>query len=527
VRKIAVSVCVLAAVALLSCSRGNPVSVGGDGAGRDVEIMTMAPSVIFGANQTARDCDVATVVCGPNSGGTVGSDFVDPWGRRWSVAAALVENLGVAAGVIRFIPPSWSGAMGLIIPCGLPGVDSRFIKVDACALGPNESPAPSVRWIEVAVTMQVKDAQNGDWDIIAHLMRFASVQNGFPVMFDSKIFQFDENLQLEPDDIQPDIAYDPSSGNLILVHTDYTDAYFQSPVPILYRCTNRTLTYPGALNFTWSGPWLASSSTEESGGFQPRLDIGLVNDVPGYDEPVYLAAVVYTCIESVIWGPGQNPGDPWHWQTYDKPHVRVTYWPVDWNGQDQGDHDYCVIDYSRWGQDAGLPVIDISPVCNDADHHDAAIAYIQCEVDDTNASVCFVNTRNLTDPFTYYVPPCDEGSVAYATHPSVALHFQNTAGGASQVSLSVFGRIDDGDWYPCVANLAFDETDVDITNEQQVNDTHAGSWLVGSFLEHNYGVNTALTVFSPNSDYWLLYPALKPGQSIPSEVRGAFGNTTQ
>ena len=166
-------------------------------------------------------------------------------------------------------------------------------------------------------------------------------------------------------DYCPDIAFDPSTGN---VHVVWTNDY--SGPPPNYFLAYRRGTYTedfGSTGPTWDfhlNPLLPQYRILDTNAphtmYHPRIDIGDPGVVePGGSDVGYVVGVVYDAYSSA-YGPYQN----YH-------HIGITTWDPDettFPGGTSVTYDHLIYAPSNNKQDCGEPRVDIAPASNSSNY---------------------------------------------------------------------------------------------------------------------------------------------------------------
>jgi len=483
------------AATLLSCSKSDPVRPGWEGSWDRFAQDFDQPRLIFGAPGTCTDADVATVVNGPGTANP-GTAWADGNGNRWSVATGLRRTEAGYLITWRFLPDE-QGAFQTSTYTGGPLGETRLVKVDACYF-PEDPYSPSTPFVEASIIFQHRE-ENEDWDIFVWRLLynpedFEDERPGYAVWTDR--YQFpDFNGQLE--DVHPDIAYDPETGDLIGVWTHLENSTPSTPARLYWRRGHRQADL-GWVN--WGAQWRAQNPI--CNGWTPRIDIGWVYGVPGFEnQTVRMVGIAYT---------GQF--------TRERPtgfNTRVNYWPVSWQDANRWTYD---IDLPYLADGAGAPSIDIGPPGNPY----AAIAFVQLLSPGGNEPLV-VLADTLSYSFTEFD---DEDYYDYSAHPSVAMH---SFGDDEETSLSVsyLGREDDpeDEWGVYGRRVDVEDSTVTLSAPMLVDDDVYGYWDFGSLWDHHYGVNTSLVIYYPYNEYWMLWSSIVGTQVTPAQIHGTFGYT--
>ena len=156
------------------------------------------------------DADVGEILNGPGTGGDVGTPWADSTGRHWAVAVAL-QRLPASTScriAYRFLGEGFTSALGYV-PVNPDITVIRLPKVVGCYF---QNELPHDPFIEVAVAFQYR-TEAGDWDI--GVVRLEFDPNNFPGPYTN--VPFTEVFLNELDNIEPDIAYRPTNGDIYII----------------------------------------------------------------------------------------------------------------------------------------------------------------------------------------------------------------------------------------------------------------------------------------------------------------------
>jgi hypothetical protein len=502
----------IAALALVvSCGRPDPIhsDLSGTDLGREGMAFQTAVQIFAGdVDNPSVDADNAEVTKGPGSG-AVGEPWVDNQGNNWGVATAIREDalgrhvvvfrkLGVSSLEVGFTGQTVYTVPFPYIPPPNQVREARLPKVAACYFPDGDPP-----FVEFAFTYQYLDTsgENDDWECVIARCRFDNPGNGFDALTP---YWFPLDLLPDADawNVQPDIAYDATTGDLYVVCAVYVGPGTSNLYVI--KCTRSqnflTISHGDAVIAQYLG----------HNSFHPRIDIGQVKFYP-YLGNQWLVGVAYT---------GWSEDMGWH--------VRLSYWATYENNY--AAHDFGWEDPTFRKFPAGLPCIDIGPP--GSDH--AAMAWMQAKSDDwANSTVIYADTKPTGEDnkhqLSYGVlhPDSTWGSPCSA-FPSVAVHKHSGDIYRSSISLLISTDYVAGKWvptavaahtYPANDSVGFG-TPVPIPGVAEAD----GKWDSGTTVEHYFGMTTALTVYQ--NSYWMVWSGFDPADAGgPTSVWGAFGFT--
>jgi hypothetical protein len=489
-------------LALISCGRSDAVRPDISSPALNREAMAFQAAIeLFngGVSDPAVDADIGEILNGPGTGLLVGTPWEDDDERNWAVAVALQrDSYGYCTIPYSFLTEDPIPSVTPGVPLDLEIETIRLPKVAACYF-PDADPA----FIEVSIIFQFWDETSGDWEIGLVRMRFSPTN--FPEM------PLPYSMETIPDedyaDIQPDLAYDPNTGDLYVVSTiDYNngdaDLYFTWGVRSTYDPTE----------VEWEESYIAQDPSDESlNSFSARIDIGEVGF--GDYEEQWMVAFVYTGWNSTI-----------GWQ------VRLNYWSLDetYDPENYTPNDFGWDDPLFHDFPAGMPAIDIGPP---GSNH-GAIVWNQAKSDEwSNSTVMYADTHDNYISYTRLHPDETWGAECSAL-PAVAVHeYAGSGDYESSVSFLFCNDYVTGIWHAAAVLFTTEEeaSGVEIGHTQLIHmpSPCLGKWDSGAVVEHNYGVSTALTVYDNN--YWMLWSGFNPDPDAwvggPTSVWAAWGNT--
>jgi hypothetical protein len=362
-------------------------------------------------------------------------------------------------------------------------------------------------FVEVSLVYQWLNQATGLTDIVIQRLFYdpadfsqGNIQNIQPFHSNSQWFESDKRC------IHPDVAYDPTTGNIFIVFTQYDDPWHAY---VYHRVGMRK--YP----FPWIDPWYIWIAqrvlNDEHNGFNARIDIGRVAVVSPYTVQNWIVGIAYT---------GSSDIDGFH--------VRINYWPAALYGA-HPENDTPIFDPApEYGHSAGVPSIDIGPPGTNF----AAIVYNQAKSESwNNVTVTYMDNRGGLARFTPIENPEDE----WSAFPSVAIH-NHISGNDFLASVSYLykGPGTQDRWNPrarWVETATDPGTGVAINttlgNPMVINENVHGEWDSGSLFDHYWGMNTALVVYDNvlTQNYWMLWSSALAGQSDPQQVHGTYGYT--
>jgi len=385
--------------------------------------------------------------------------------------------------------------------------EARLPKVAACYIDSDSE------FVEFEFTYQYFDPRpnqyiDNDWEVAVARCRFANPSSNFdsisPDWFNDPEVEYIEDHEFA--DIQPDIVYDPTTGDIYVVLVVYI-----APGTTNLRVIEAARDSED-LDVDWGTADPAQSPIPEHNSFHPRIDVGQVN-YGDYQNNDWLVGIAYT---------GWDYTRGWH--------IRLNYWkttettPDDFTKNDVGWDDPMFALFP-----AGVPSIDIGPP--GSDH--AAIVWMQAKSDDwANATVMYADTKHSYLPAGQQIgygrmhPDSTWGSTCSA-FPSVAVHeYDDTY--ESSISFLITTDYVTGKWTPTAAHVLTYNNLAVVTFSNNLTllgvDDAEGKWDSGTTVEHYFGMTTALTVYENN--YWMVWSGFDSSDAGgPTSVWGAYGNT--
>jgi len=448
------------------------------------------PWAVFEGDHPCTDGYVKAIIDGPGSG-EPGTVWLDPNENSWSVSTCLVnqetqdlEHIGY----FRFLPenPVDENDFGPARPIGYPG-QSRYPRGAGIFF-----PAWDNGTVEILFVIQWWDEQGEDWDLLIerHLYtpdEFANEDWNFPTQQTPAQFV---RFNTEENEMAPDIAYDPETGDVYIVYTKEIDP---DTSKVYLRWGYRQ--YAGNA-IQWTHEQEAQDDTHN--GTHPRIDIGRVTIFPFNYENIVAVAYI-------------NNEDENNFR------VHINYWPTSNHSGPFDQFDCQVLDPDHADYPAGFPVVDIGPPGTDI----AALVFMQ-EVEDqgpTKPESTYIDTRSFQ--FIHLGDIYNQNTaIAY---PSVAVHDTNGNPFESSVSLLVKDFTSSNNpWHPhahIVTNNSHVYTQDTITRIDDELEIH-GYWSLGYALDNDFGINTSLVVYE--SSYWLVWSSTF-GVDVPETVHGSYG----
>jgi len=465
------------------------------------------------------DADVGEIICGPGSETT---DIGKPWsntvGNHYAVAVALNrDGNGDCLIPVAILETGLSQTVYLCDPVSVQDVSIiRLPKVAACHFA-----GADPQFIEISIIFQFWDeiepvnppqGWKENWETGLIRMWFDPDEfpsGGQPVnqTFETVKEYLDDSYLY--DNIHPDIAYDPNTGDLYMISVVNN----MGDADLFFTLGERD---PIGLTTVKCEYIVFAQDTDDStlNSFSPRIDIGKI-DFLDYSGK-WMIAFAYT---------GHNTDLGWH--------VRLNYWSLDETGVDPENYrtnDIGWADPLFYPFPAGMPVLDIGPP---GSNH-AAMVWNQAKTDEwSNSTVMYADTHNGYISYTRLHPDPSWPAVCSAM-PSVAVHEYSGSGDyRASVSFLYCGDYVTGIWRPAAVRIETGEesnnVDIGITQLIQMSPFawSLGKWDSGATVEHNYGISTALTIYGNN--YWMLWSAFNPDPLFliggPTSVYAAWGNT--
>jgi len=460
------------------------------------------------------DGDIATILNGPGAGNE-GIPWTKGLTSHYSVVVGLERKLNQECQILLRVVEGDGDVAQATFPVLLDnpleqGEVRRLPKVSALYI----DPPSATPYIEVAVVYQFW-ADDDTWDIGIRQMIFNPAT--FPA--DGSLSSTSD-LDMPDDDgdpsIQPDIAYDPYTG----------DIYVVTIKEIVYGDTNVYFIHgvrTGYTNTVTMGDAVFAQDTEDESinAFNPRVACGEVGFL-NYDED-WMVAFGYSAY---------NNEYGWHtrlnfWSVYDIENTANFS-----TNNDTGWDDPVYGDYA-----AGFPTIDIGPP---GSNH-AALVWIQSKSWEwSNSTVMYADTHGGDISYTaLHDEPDDVGDPSWGFEcsalPSVAvLKHESEDDYIAGISYLYSADYASGIWAPayCQIITAYGGSGIEIGADNKVTFPFSikwnGKWDSGATSEHNYGVGTALTVWG--DDYWMIWSAWKADPQSetggPTSIYGAWGDTS-
>ncbi len=499
------TILLLITLALTSCGRSTAMSPDTSQPVLDREMMAFPPPIeLFSGDawEPAVDADVSEILNGPGTLGDIGTPWTDG-DDHWTVAVALQRDFDGECNILySFLGEGPFPSVTLPAIITLPPTVIRLPKVAACYFDPDGYD----EFIEVAIIFQYWDDfgidPSDDWEL--GLVRLFFDPDTFPGSPLNLI-----ELETIPNeayaDIQPDLAYDPATGDLFVVSVvDYNNG--DADVWFTWGIRDGD---PEDIN--WEDSYIAQdTSIEYLNSFNPRIDIGKV-EMRTYSEQ-WMVAFTYT---------GWDPIFGWH--------VRVNYWAVDETGTTAiyRANDFGWPDPVFGEFPAGNPVCDIGP----PDSNHAAMVWNQAKTDEwSNSTVMYADLHAGYLSYIRLHPETDWPSECSA-FPSVAVHEYSGPGDyVASVSFLFCHDYVTGIWRAATVQITSEPEEPGTADTVALNSMPTpcvGEWDSGAVVEHNYGMSTALTVY--DNDYWMLWSGFNPDPDEwiggPTSVWGAWGNT--
>jgi len=267
------------------------------------------------------------------------------------------------------------------------------------------------RVIELAVCYMIDPSGLGSWDIGVTLNRWTEgpSPNQFPLLPPNQDLHWE--LWTDTNEVYPDVAYDSVTGDLYLVYA------LAGTARVYYMRYDRG-------DGQWYGPFAVHDN--DHGGELPRIDVGLVDDLPAWPgETRNVVGVVYNSF---------NQGGH-----TDKWHPCVVYWDTESADGDKGDNLIPL-----WGPawphsdlNSGLPELDIAP--NSNYDHCGAVVYVQEEGEiENDMKYCIYEIDSITGFPLRVIWPLQDFPTTDTVLPSVALHYNPQEASPNEASISYF-----------------------------------------------------------------------------------------
>jgi len=508
---------VLAVIAIASCSKSIPTApVMNDHSNSPDRILGNFPEPVqlFGDGYDAASADIAEILQGP--GLLNPSQWGFPWenynpsGEKWAVTVARIKRDEGIYGIEYRFAGEGTNRLSNIIELAdesdepILG-DIRLPKVASCFIYINGHLTNG--FVEVTIAYQWREDSEDPWAIRVSRMWFNpyDFENNLNNMYPEVIHEgYQEYYIIENDsgygDIMPDVEYDPRySGNLWLCFTRWTNSQFTSNRICIVKGSRAVYPHWNIINWENVGPKEAVVISDYN-GYNPRIAIGECELYP----------LPYAWNKAVTYTNQQQKFSP-----------AIIYCGADWNGSPQNEL-YEVVwqhwEFTMYG--GGLPVIDIGP----PNSNYGAVVWTQARSSSlNNLTVAFVdslgNYGTLHETAGEDMPGSCMGSVAV----------HNYISGDIRSSVSYFWNQSVEEEYYWEPRAVFVDADTSGSEEvnlsgyiHEISEEIYGHWNVGSFVNHHYGMNTALTVFDNN--FWMVWSGTDDG-SAPVEVWGTYGNT--
>ncbi len=375
-----------------------------------------------------QEVDLAVLVYGPNPPFGKYVDYpVETEGllvdKHWTIATS-VEKIADGAQSIKY---AWLDDVSN--PVGGPAMASSFLytvdgddyeigaaKVAACYF----SHYGNTDTIEVATAFMQRelDGDNLDWEI--GVVRTVWPALDFPncVGSTSELIIFDDEDHADDvddsDDYHPDIAYDPTTGD---IHVVWTGASNLADHP--YRLNYKHYDYDAS---TWDDQVMIYEEDKDYAAWAPRIAIG--NAGGGLGETV---GIVYSSFSRLD---DHYAKDHWH--------VGGAYWNVDTEYPD--DAGFLHFSYDAT-EDAGFPRLDMAPRECPVEDACASIVFEQfVEWDDVHPIFHVIEINNVRD--AYWVIDIDDDRDE-GFFGAVSIHYPDEE---PEASLSFFHQVQEGIW---------------------------------------------------------------------------------
>ncbi len=517
--------CLLLTAALMTaCSKSGPINP--SVAGPDRHSLDFDPAVpIFSGIYQYTEADVAGIINGP---GTINYDtpWEDFFGRSWAVAVGHeYQQSGGHRFVVRFLCSN--GSMSDAFYVSLPEQEIRSVRVAACYFNQIDG-FGNGPFVEVAITYQRWHSVEEYWFIQVHRLAFS------PTDFNTGNFEFDWGYSYPVchragmQEIQPDIAYNPETGDLFLVFSrleapGLTRIYYSQGI----RLPNLRLVDWA----TWGIGRLAQYEFQpgdppevidwmKHNGYHARIDIGRIAFGHYPYNVDWMIAIAYTGGKLALAWPGR-----WH--------VRINYWPVSYlpTNADFLATNMSVFDHKFGNLAGGLPMLDIGPPGTNM----AAVVWTQARSSSwSNATVSYWDTHgghNRINADSTWGTTCsaspsvvihdyDPGEPDYLFASVSYLTSTNYMWAHWEPQIRYFESMIDPEPGTTPEEIAvLDDSFFDIEDNDPETDIH-GKWDVGTAPEHFIGTSSSLTVLG--NEFWMVWSGFEFGAG-PTVIYGTYG----
>ena len=545
-------VVLLSFVLLFSCGKNDPVSIDPGLSWRELSDF-YDHEIIFPEDpqDTAAyyDADISEILMGPGyaNSGYWGLFWEDDDEVSWSVAVALKEVGDSSSGdkriCFRFLGPGTDYMSDMYEATYYDETEEetlpvegniRLPRVAACYIyNSEEDEDPYFTFVEVSIAYQILN--EGVWEV--HVVR-----HGFdPGMFASEEWEDPawslDYLVAEGSPItgygrmMPDIAYDPRNeiltseypetmhgrGDLYIVYT-----WYNNPPAIYFSLGLRDPAFDEyeyddfiIVPFSFPVNYLEAGG-HKCHGFHPRMDIGLVELWPGFEETVYAwhVAVAFT---------GDNG--------FFGPHI--AFWRAGWYSWLYGvvpEVSEARVALTPYTTKAGfMPSVDIGPV--GANH--CAMAWTQTRSEDWNDVTVGYADSHYGAGFIEDFVSLEAEVMEAAGFPSVAVWEDSGSEDVYFTSVSYLRSNNPASWKwdseAITLRTDFDEeypglTEWDIEDaENQISYSVHGEYDSGSQFTDWYGLSSSMSI--DDGHFWAIYSAVGSGDYNLNTVYGAYGET--
>jgi len=398
--------------------------------------------------------------------------------------------------------------------------DYRAVACDAAVDVWGGTLAPGLPSLELAVCYQVRRIEgqlnNQDWEIGITVVRWLGDDmlqfwNTPPT---ERVDVVLADTIASHDELNPDIAYDHTTGDIYVVYSDVQQEVTR--VYVKYRRFDRSEHAPGQYEF--GGEYLVQDIAPplEHNGHNPSIDVGYIDFAGG---PTWnVVAVAYTAQFKDPDGPGPDTPHIGY-------HVCATAWPAfaqdrDWpTGFDLMNPNF------RY-QDAGLPCVDISPNTN-ADNV-GAVTYTQVVGADGFGPITGVFVVGfLGQVGPHFQVTANLQGLGDAMYPSIAINRQVNQGDPIFASVTFLGQTPQSDALRPVA------TRVQIDTQQNgwsgwvgLNSVAFGNYNISDIPFLNPCVASAI-VTANNNRYWAAWCDRTEMEPPPDQVWACWGYADQ
>jgi hypothetical protein len=267
----------------------------------------------------------------------------------------------------------------------------------------------------MAITYMYYDTVDNEtgWDIGISIVSWPV--SSFPTERDQRSYSFPCGGYAPYLDENPDISFDPVTGDLYDVWTYYGNpTVLDWPHQLRYRHLTRDWDYP----YEWNNPgavwgWKLYGDTKKHNGYCPRIDVGKASIGGTTDDYV---AVAYT-------SKGLE-GSTLYYAAFD-------YWATDTEdgANPGGDHATTLIAPGCSSFNSGFPFLEFAPYTK-ADNW-AAVVYMQ---EDSLGSDFFRVYETDTKTNDFHRIQVDTEDYPYGVMPTIAIHYSST----NYASINVF-----------------------------------------------------------------------------------------